>query len=129
MPEELTLAELSEASGVPARTIRFYIARGLVEGPSKAGRGASYTAGHLERIEQIKKWQSEGRMLSDIAREFGDKTTLPETQPVPWLQYQVADGVVILVRADTGPWRTKVIREAIEEFARRLAPKREEDHE
>jgi DNA-binding transcriptional MerR regulator len=124
MPEQMTLAELSEASGVPARTIRFYIARGLVEGPSKAGRGASYTGAHVERIEQIKKWQSEGRMLSDIGREFDDRTT--EIQPVPWLQYQIADGIVVHVRADTGPWRTKEIREAIKELARRLAPKREE---
>ena len=50
-----TLAELSEESGTPARTIRFYIARGLLDGPLKAGRGAVYTAEHLARLEKIKE--------------------------------------------------------------------------
>jgi len=47
-----TLAELSEESSIPARTIRFYIARGLLDGRVKAGRGAVYTAERL-RLEKI----------------------------------------------------------------------------
>ena len=35
MSNSRTLAELSEESGIPARTIRFYIARGLLDGPVK----------------------------------------------------------------------------------------------
>ena len=71
MNEYLTLAELAEAAGVPARTIRFYIARGLVDGPVKAGRGAAYTAEHLARLERVKSLQAEGRMLSEIGRIVG----------------------------------------------------------
>ena len=52
---------------MPARTIRFYIARGLLDGPVKAGRGAVYTADHLARLERIKEMQAEGRMLAEIA--------------------------------------------------------------
>ena len=65
-----TLAELSEESGIPARTIRFYIARGLLAGPVKSGRGAVYTAEHLERLEKIKQLQSQGKMLAEIAHDL-----------------------------------------------------------
>ena len=68
MEGERTLAELAEAAGIPARTIRFYIARGLLDGPLKAGRGAVYTAEHLARLEKIKTLQAEGRMLAEIGR-------------------------------------------------------------
>lgn len=38
----MLLAELAQKAGLPGRTIRFYIARGLLPGPLKAGRGATY---------------------------------------------------------------------------------------
>jgi DNA-binding transcriptional MerR regulator len=50
----MTLAELADASGIPPRTVRFYIARGLLEGPEVAGRGATYGPGHLERLQKIR---------------------------------------------------------------------------
>ena len=57
---ELSLAELAERSGTPGRTIRFYIARGLLAGPFKAGRGASYGEAHLARLAEIREWQEKG---------------------------------------------------------------------
>jgi hypothetical protein len=48
-----TLAELAEDSGVPARTIRYYIARGVLPRPVVAGRGALYAKKHLERLGRI----------------------------------------------------------------------------
>ncbi len=122
----MTLAELSEASGVPARTLRFYISRGLLDGPVKAGRGASYSEDHLRRVQQIRKWQSEGRMLSEIGRDLAAPAVAIE--PVAWLHYAVAEDVVVQVRAGTGPWRTKQIRDALKELARRLGSQGE-DHE
>jgi DNA-binding transcriptional MerR regulator len=70
MPNAKTLAELSAASGIPARTIRFYIARGLLQGPSKAGRAAAYTDEHLARLETIKQLQASGRMLAEISHDL-----------------------------------------------------------
>ena len=66
MGDQMTLAELAEASEVPARTIRFYIARGIVDGPLKSGRGAVYGAEHLERLNRIKGLQAKGYSLSEI---------------------------------------------------------------
>ncbi len=125
VPDSMTLAELSEASGVPPRTLRFYIARGLLQGPAKAGRGATYTEDHLRRVEQIKKWQAEGRMLSQIGREF---TALPQVvEPVPWLHYSIAEDVAVQVQAGASPWRTKQIRDALQELARLLGEQGKED--
>src|ERR1700688_165195 len=104
--ESMTLAELADAAQLPARTIRFYIARGLLDGPVKAGRGAAYTPEHLARLEQIKKLQAGGRMLSDIARTLsGDTAESSAVAPTPWLQFAPAEDVVILTRADMSPWR------------------------
>jgi DNA-binding transcriptional MerR regulator len=118
----LTLAELAESSGLPARTIRFYIARGLLDGPVKAGRGAAYTSEHLDRLERIKALQAEGRMLADIGRTLGtanpEKSTVPE--PTAWWQHAIAEDVVVWVRADMSPWRTRQVRVAIGELAARL---------
>jgi len=38
--DSLTLVELAEAAGVPARTIRYYIAKGLLPSPLVGGRPA-----------------------------------------------------------------------------------------
>lgn len=116
-----TLAELSEESGTPARTIRFYIARGLLDGPVKSGRGAVYTPEHLTRLEKIRQLQSEGRMLAEIAHELnGGPPAETAISPEPWWQYRVEEDVTILVRGDVSPWRMKQIREAIDDFASRL---------
>ena len=124
MADEMTLAELAEASGLAARTIRFYIARGLLDGPVKAGRAAAYTEEHLARLEKIKKLQAQGRMLSEIGRSLAGGTT-PEryaAAPTAWWRHAIADDVVILTRSDASPWRTRQIREAIDELARSLQP-------
>lgn len=121
MDEALTLSELAEKSGVSARTIRFYIARGVLDGPSGPGRGASYTAGHLARLEAIKRLQADGLTLTEIANETGSAGKAPEHVPSsPWWQHVAADDVIVLARADTSPWRTRQIRAAIAELAQRL---------
>jgi len=121
MTKPKTLAELSEESGVPGRTIRFYIARGLLKGPMKAGRGAVYTGEHLARLEKIQELQAEGRMLAEIAHDLNSgppvQTAAP---PSPWWQHVIEDDVIVWVRGDVSPWRMKQIRAAINDLASRL---------
>jgi DNA-binding transcriptional MerR regulator len=118
MSKSRTLAELSKESGIPERTIRFYIARGLLDGPSKAGRGAVYSTEHLARLEKIKKMQAEGRMLVEIARDLNDgppaEATVP---PSAWWQYVIQEDVMVWVRGDVNPWRMKRIRAAVDAMA------------
>ena len=116
-----TLAELSEESSTPARTIRFYIARGLLDGPLKAVRGAVYTAEHLARLEKIKQMQAEGRMLAEIAHDLnGGAPQQAAVPPSQWWQYPIQDDVMIWVRGDVTPWRMKQIRAAVDEMTSRL---------
>jgi len=123
MDEEKTLAELADATGIPARTIRFYISRGLLDGPAKAGRGAVYTSAHQERLEKIKALQAEGRHLSEIAPLVEGSNARPDFPSTPWWQHAIAEDVVVLTRGDASPWRQKQIRNAIDEMALRLRRK------
>lgn len=50
----LTIDELAVQADVPVRTIRFYIAEGLLPGASTRGKGASYTHEHLDRLQLIR---------------------------------------------------------------------------
>lgn len=123
MKSEWTLAELAEETGLPARTIRYYISRGLLEGPVVAGRGAVYGSLHLARLQEIQALQSQGRMLAEIAQPQAE----PELPlPVPWQQYLVADGITLNVRADLAPWRLKRVRRVLAEMAARLKEEKEE---
>jgi DNA-binding transcriptional MerR regulator len=124
MNEEKTLAELADATGIPARTIRFYISRGLLEGPAKAGRGAVYSGAHLERLEKIKALQAQGRHLSEIAPIVeGVAEERPSYPSAAWWQHTIADDVVVWTRGDVSPWRQKLIRDAVDEMAVRLRRK------
>jgi len=114
------LAELAEEVGLPARTVRFYIGRGLMPGPEKAGRGASYGQEHLERLQEIQRLQGKGLTLAEIALrgEEVESAFLPE--PEAWWTYGVADGVEVRVRADQAPWRLRQIRRALAELGNKL---------
>ena len=121
MSDGKTLTELAEDSGIPARTIRFYIARGLLDGPVKAGRGAVYTAGHAARLDEIKRLQGQGRMLAEIAQILDGGPPVETAQPpTAWWQHAIDDDVMVWVRADASPWRVKQIRAAIDEMASRV---------
>jgi DNA-binding transcriptional MerR regulator len=67
MDKEWTLRELAAETGVPERTIRFYISRGLLAPPLRGGRGAAYGPSHKERLEKIRQLQAKGLMLAEIA--------------------------------------------------------------
>jgi DNA-binding transcriptional MerR regulator len=118
----MSLAELAAKSGFPARTVRFYIARGLLNGPAVAGRGAAYGAAHLERLREIRQLQRRGLTLVEIARELGGAAAaLPAASA--WWQYRIGPDVTVSVRAGAAPWRLKQVRWALEELTARLAEK------
>jgi DNA-binding transcriptional MerR regulator len=120
MADELTLADLAAEAGIPERTIRFYIARGLLDGPARAGRGAVYTPEHRKRLEKIKRLQGEGRTLTEIAAMLTPPARPRVPEAAPWWQFAISEDVLIWVRADASPWRQKQIRDAIGEIAARL---------
>lgn len=125
----MTLAELAEASGLPARTIRFYIARRVLNGPGKAGRGAVYGPEHLAQLEQIQRLQAQGRTIAEIGRTLNGNP--PESHApasaTAWWQHLVADDVMVWVRDGLSPWRTRQVRAAIHELAVRLRTSGDEE--
>ena len=61
-----SLAELARVAGVTPRTVRYYIAQGLLPGAHDAGPGAWYDDGHLTRLRLIRDLQRQHLPLAEI---------------------------------------------------------------
>jgi DNA-binding transcriptional MerR regulator len=123
----LSLAELSERAQVAPRTIRFYIAQGLLPGPLRSGRGAAYGHVHLELLGRIQALQQQGMTLREVqfALAPGEgRVELPEA--VSWVDYSLAEDVVVRVRGGIAPWRHKLIRKVLAEAMAKLRSETEE---
>lgn len=69
--EELSLSDLARITGTERRTIRSYIAEGLLRGPDTVGRNASYGRHHLDRLRAIRVLRDQDRLgLPEIRRQF-----------------------------------------------------------
>lgn len=137
----MSLGELARRGGLPGRTIRFYIARGLLPAPHKAGRGASYGPEHLERLEVIQGLQKQGLTLGQIGHRLAGAVAVPTLEqagqgervsgdaPAPegWMHYRVAEDVVVQVRTGASPWRVRVIRNELARLAAALRASATED--
>ena len=53
MTEELTIEDLEAHSGLPVRTLHYYMQIGLLPGPDKRGKYAAYSQEHLDRLDLI----------------------------------------------------------------------------
>lgn len=119
---KFSMAELARRTGCSPRTIRFYIGKGLLPGPIKAGRDARYGEEHARRIDRIRERQAEGLTLTEIARELGGARSLAAVpRPAAWWSYRLDDDVIVQVRADASPWRLRRIQRALTEMAAGLA--------
>src|SRR5512141_1214464 len=81
---EYTIYDLAKLAGVTPRTIRFYIAQGLLPSPEAAGPKTTYTDEHLERLRLIKKLQLAHLPLAEIRtrlRETGAQDLAEMVQP------------------------------------------------
>lgn len=66
MPLDYSLPELCQLADVTPRTVRYYIAQGLLPGPTQSGPAARYTDAHLERLRAIKRLQAAHLPLAEI---------------------------------------------------------------
>lgn len=64
------LDELARAAGVSARTVRYYVQRGLLPAPAFRGRDTVYTGEHLVRLRGIKFLQERFLPLDAIQAEL-----------------------------------------------------------
>lgn len=77
-----TIGELAQEAGVTTRTIRYYMAEGLLPQPDTRGRYARYTPLHLERLAQIARLKAQYLPLH-VIRERLAGAAAPEPAPHP----------------------------------------------
>ncbi len=66
----LSLGELAGAAGVSVRTVRYYVAEGLLPPPAATGPGRHYRAAHLNRLRLIGRLKAAYLPLREIRRRL-----------------------------------------------------------
>ena len=70
--DRYSLTELADLAGVTPRTVRFYLAQGLLPAVGQSGPGSKYDADHLARLRLIRRLQAEHLPLAEIRRRLDD---------------------------------------------------------
>jgi AcrR family transcriptional regulator len=74
------MAKLAQLSGLPRRTIHFYIQSGLLHPPMKTGKTmAYYDDGHLKKLKLIQKEKALGTPLFFIKRKINGTQTVDKS--------------------------------------------------
>jgi Ca-activated chloride channel family protein len=108
------LEDLARESGVSARTVRYYVQRGLLPAPVFRGRDTEYSPEHLVRLRAIRVLQEQFLPLDEIQaelarrpldelRRIADGKEAPRRAPVPaaapaapshhWARWELAPGL------------------------------------
>jgi DNA-binding transcriptional MerR regulator len=75
----LTVEELAAHGQVSVRTVRFYIAEGLLPGPGSRGKAATYGEEHLLRLRLIRRLAEQRVPLAEM-RDLLDRISLDEAR-------------------------------------------------
>jgi DNA-binding transcriptional MerR regulator len=109
-----TIGQLSELTGFSRRTIRYYVAEGLLDPPAGRGRGGFYFDSHLEVLRRIRFLREKGVRLSAIFEMLRKDAALqvsPERRI--WVKYEIEPGVEILVERGLEEQRSKDVAEVV----------------
>ena len=113
-----SIDELATLAGVTARTVRYYIAEGLVERPVGEKRGAHYLRRHLEQILLIRRWTDAGISLDRVRELIAGAPEDPARKCVQpgsvevWSRLTVVDGLEVHVepgRAGLAPEQVRAL--------------------
>lgn len=116
--ERYSIDELATLAGVTPRTVRYYIAEGLLDRPEGEKRGAHYLRRHLEQLLLIRRWTDAGLTLERV-RELiaGAPEDPPRQRAMPdsvevWSRMTLADGLEVHVepgRAGLSPEQVRAL--------------------
>lgn len=67
---QYAIGDLAGLAGATPRTIRYYVAQGLLPPPVGGGAGAHYTDDHLARLRLIRRLQRQHQPLSEIRQRL-----------------------------------------------------------
>ncbi len=133
---------LSKLAGVSTRTLRSWIAQGVLPKPHGKSRGARYTDTHLRLARAIRALRQQGVSLSQMSLRLAqlDKqqlerlaqpaTSTPVERPLPpepsypfavWEVVQLMPGLALMVSPEKGP----VLRRVADEIYRHYSAKAE----
>lgn len=119
-PERYAIETLAALAGVTPRTVRYYIAQGLLDRPEGAKRGAHYGRRHLEQLLLVRRWTDAGLSLERV-RELiaGAPEDPPRRAAAPgsvevWSRMTLADGLEVQIE----PGRAGLAPEQVRAFVR-----------
>jgi len=70
MSDKLDINELAQQTDTPVRTIRFWVAEGILPAPTGRGPAATYEAGHRDRVFLIRRLQDAHLPLAAIRAQL-----------------------------------------------------------
>jgi len=123
------LDELATLAGVTPRTVRYYIAQGLVDRPAGEKRGAHYLRRHLEQLLLIRRWADAGLSLERIRELVAGAPEDPPPRPARpgavevWSRVTLADGLEVHVepgRAGLSPEQVRALVRGLTDLYRQL---------
>jgi DNA-binding transcriptional MerR regulator len=100
-PSTPTRYNIHDLASVPTRTVRFYIAEGLIDRPHGAKREAWYEDQHLQQLLLIRRWTDAGLSLERVRElQAGSPEEAPPRPVKPgmvevWSRVTLADGVEV----------------------------------
>ena len=113
------LEDLSRLTGLPIRTIRFYIQKGFVPQPCGKKRGSYYTDEHLETLLKIKRLSSRNTQLKDI-KNLKEEEVLVADPPVGSVSMcthiSLGKGLTLVVDAQKAKMNSEQLRKLAEEI-------------
>ncbi|MBA3342066.1 MAG: MerR family transcriptional regulator [Gemmatimonadaceae bacterium] len=114
-----------------ARSVRFYVANGLLDRPDGTGTAATYNYRHLLQLLSIKIRQREGQSLEKIKEEMQDVTgDALERRIASSLAAALTSGADTTVEREDGHtwnWRRAPVADGIELHIREDSPASHED--
>lgn len=114
------LDELATLAGVSSRTVRYYIAEGLVDRPAGEKRGAYYTDRHLEQLLLVRRWTEAGLSLERIRELVAGAPDDPPRRSPPagsvevWSRVTLADGLELQVEPGRAGLSPEQMRELVQ---------------
>ncbi|MGI9252815.1 MAG: MerR family transcriptional regulator [Thermomicrobiales bacterium] len=108
----LSLAELTEAANVSVRTVRYYIAEGLLPPPLGSGPASFYTPAHRERLQLIGRLKDAYLPLKEIRRRLAGV----EDAELPAL-LQLSDAELF----DPTTWESRIRASTVSSYVERAA--------
>ncbi len=70
----ISIAELARQAGVTVRTVRYYVAEGLLPPPAGAGPRSAYGREHLIRLEAVRRLKARYYPLAEIRRTLAGRS-------------------------------------------------------